>query len=85
MLAFAINLRTVCVHDIYFVETECVENEMEMRVRRWVVEKDRREAGRSFLHSGRGGPGMTTLASVFLLLSVFVFVDGLVFLPQWQR
>ena len=28
---------------------------------------------------------MTTLASVFLLLSVFVFVDGLVFLPQWQR
>ena len=51
----------------------------------WEVEKDRREAGRSFLHSGRGGPGMTTLASVFLLLSVFVFVDGLVFLPQWQR
>ena len=39
-------MRTVCVHDIYFVETECVENEMEMRVRRWVVEKDRREAGR---------------------------------------
>ena len=47
-LAFAINLRTICVHDIYFVGTKYVENEMEMRVRRWVVEKDRREAGRSF-------------------------------------